>query len=58
MVAINAGPDTATLADSLAEVDEVSFVVVVCGRFDILLEIVAASDEQFLAVVQRIRAEI
>lgn len=58
MVAINAGPDAATLADSLAEINEVSFVVLVCGRFDILLEIVAETDEQFLAVLHCIREQV
>ncbi|MGC4112302.1 MAG: Lrp/AsnC family transcriptional regulator [Nocardioides sp.] len=43
------------VADAVAEIPEVDFVVVVAGSFDILLEIVADSDEHFLELVRRIR---
>jgi Lrp/AsnC family transcriptional regulator for asnA, asnC and gidA len=55
MVMIQSGSDASVVADELAEIEEVDFIVLVGGKFDILLEVVAADDEEFLAVIQRIR---
>lgn len=56
LVAIEARSNVSELADELAQIDEVDFVVLVAGAFDILLEIVAGTDEELLALIQRIRA--
>jgi Lrp/AsnC family transcriptional regulator for asnA, asnC and gidA len=58
MVAIRVSGDPAVLADALAEIEEIDFIVLVAGSFDIILEIVSESDEAFLAMIQRIRAMV
>jgi Lrp/AsnC family transcriptional regulator for asnA, asnC and gidA len=58
MVAIKVSGDPTAIADALAEIDEIDFIVLVGGSFDILLEVVAESDEAFLAMIQRIRATV
>lgn len=55
LVAIRTVERPGPVADVLAEIPEVDFVVLVAGSFDILLEIVADSDEHFLSLVGRIR---
>ena len=55
MVALSSSPDPEAVADELAAIDAIDFIVLVAGRFDVLMEVVADSDEQFLAVIQRIR---
>lgn len=55
LVAIQVTADPEAVADRLAEIDEVDFVVLVTGSFDILLEIVSPGEEEFLAVMRMIR---
>jgi Lrp/AsnC family transcriptional regulator, regulator for asnA, asnC and gidA len=55
MLAIHSVDDPEALADRLAEIEEVDFLVLVAGRYSILLEIVAADDDEFLALIQRVR---
>ncbi len=55
MVAISVASEAEAVADALAEIDEVDFIVLVAGSVDIMLEVVAADDEEFLALIQRIR---
>ena len=44
------------VADALADVEEVSYVVLTAGNFDLLAEVVCESDEHLLEVIsQRIR---
>ena len=49
------GP-TAPVADALAAIEEVIYVVVTAGRHDIIAEVVARSDEDLLTMTERIRA--
>jgi Lrp/AsnC family transcriptional regulator, regulator for asnA, asnC and gidA len=58
MVAIKVSGDPTAIADALAEIDEIDFIVLVGGSYDILLEVVAESDEAFLGMIQRIRATV
>jgi Lrp/AsnC family transcriptional regulator for asnA, asnC and gidA len=58
MVAIKVARDPNVIADALAAFEEIDFIVLVTGSFDILLEVVAESDEAFLAMIQRIRATV
>jgi Lrp/AsnC family transcriptional regulator for asnA, asnC and gidA len=58
MIAIKVAQDPYVIADALAEFEEIDFIVLVTGSFDILLEVVADSDEAFLATIQRIRATV
>jgi Lrp/AsnC family transcriptional regulator, regulator for asnA, asnC and gidA len=56
MLAIHSVHDPQSLAEELAAIDEVNFVVLVAGRYSILLEAVATDDEEFLLLIQRVRA--
>ena len=57
MIGVKATGDLAPVADALVAMDEVDYVVVVAGSFDILVEVVAESDEHLLDIVsKRIRA--
>jgi Lrp/AsnC family transcriptional regulator, regulator for asnA, asnC and gidA len=57
MIGIRATGDLGPIADALVAMDEVDYVVVVAGSFDLLVEVVAESDEHLLDIVsQRIRS--
>jgi Lrp/AsnC family transcriptional regulator, regulator for asnA, asnC and gidA len=57
MVGINVSGPVQPVADKIAQLDEVDYVVVTAGSFDILAEVVTASDEDLLEVISdRIRA--
>ena len=48
MIGVRADGDLRRVADKLAALDEVEYVVVTAGRFDILVEVVCADDEHLL----------
>lgn len=57
MIGIRATGPLEQVADRLAELDEVDYVVVTAGSYDILAEAVCASDEELLELVSaKIRA--
>ncbi len=57
MVGVKVTGTVVPVADAIAELDEVDYVVVTAGSYDLLVEVVAESDEHLLEVVsQRIRA--
>ena len=57
MIGIRASGDLEPLADAIAEMEEVDYVVVVAGSFDLMVEVVAESDEHLLEIVsKRIRS--
>jgi DNA-binding Lrp family transcriptional regulator len=57
MVGVRTEGDVMSVADALADVDEVDYVVVTAGSFDLLVEVVCSDDEQLLDIVgRRIRA--
>ncbi|HEU0172434.1 MAG TPA: Lrp/AsnC family transcriptional regulator [Acidimicrobiales bacterium] len=51
MVGLEVDGDLRAVATKLAKVDEVSYVVVITGRFDMLVEVVCRDNEQLLALV-------
>jgi Lrp/AsnC family transcriptional regulator for asnA, asnC and gidA len=51
MVGVEADGDLRSVAAALAVVDEVSYVVVTAGRFDLLVEVVCRDNEQLLSIV-------
>jgi Lrp/AsnC family transcriptional regulator for asnA, asnC and gidA len=51
MVGLEVDGDLRAVATKLAKVDEVSYVVVTTGRFDMLVEVVCRDNEQLLALV-------
>src|ERR671927_55010 len=57
MIGVKATGDLEAVADALVAMEEVDYVVVVAGSFDLLVEVVAESDEHLLEVLsQRIRS--
>lgn len=57
MVGISVEGDVESTADALAEIDEVDYVVVTAGSFDLLAEIVCQDDEHLLEMItKRIRS--
>lgn len=57
MVGVNVTGVLEPVADALAELDEVDYVVVTAGRYDLLAEIVCESDDHLLDLVAtRIRS--
>ncbi|WP_275291290.1 Lrp/AsnC family transcriptional regulator [Amycolatopsis sp. La24] len=56
MVAITVDGPLDPVADTLAEMDEIDYVVLCAGRFDVLCEVLCADDEALLDVISnRIR---
>jgi Lrp/AsnC family transcriptional regulator for asnA, asnC and gidA len=55
MVAVRTRGDARTVADHLAEFDEVDYVVITAGSVDVLVEVVCEDDDQLLDTVSRIR---
>ncbi|WP_033294255.1 Lrp/AsnC family transcriptional regulator [Amycolatopsis jejuensis] len=56
MVAITVDGPLEPVADALAEMDEIEYVVLCAGRFDVLCEVLCADDEALLNVISnRIR---
>jgi Lrp/AsnC family transcriptional regulator, regulator for asnA, asnC and gidA len=53
MVGVKAEGDLVTVADALAAMPEVDYVVLTAGRFDLLAEVVCEDDEHLLDLVGR-----
>jgi len=51
MIGVRADGDLRRVADTLAALDEVEYVVVTAGRFDILVQVVCVDDEQLLRLL-------
>jgi Lrp/AsnC family transcriptional regulator, regulator for asnA, asnC and gidA len=51
MIGVNADGDIREVADKLAALPEVDYVVITAGSFDILLEVVCEDDEHLLALL-------
>lgn len=56
MVGLRAGGDLEAVADRIAELDEVDYVVITAGSFDLLTEVVCRNDDHLLEILQRLRA--
>ncbi|MEI6365124.1 MAG: Lrp/AsnC ligand binding domain-containing protein, partial [Actinomycetes bacterium] len=57
MIGIGTDGDMETVADALAELPEVSYVVITAGSFDLLVEVVCEDDDRLLELLnQKIRA--
>ncbi|PRY13546.1 Lrp/AsnC family transcriptional regulator [Kineococcus rhizosphaerae] len=57
MIGIRADGDTRLVADRLADIPEVAYVVVTAGSFDVLAEVVCEDDDGLLEIVNnRVRA--
>lgn len=57
MVGIRVSGDLREIADKLAEIAEIDYVVITAGSFDLLVELVCYDDDHLLSLVnERIRA--
>jgi Lrp/AsnC family transcriptional regulator for asnA, asnC and gidA len=53
MIGIEVEGDLDTVADALAEMDEVDYVVISAGSFDVLAEVVCRNDDHLLEVLSK-----
>jgi Lrp/AsnC family transcriptional regulator for asnA, asnC and gidA len=57
MIGVRVAGDLLAVADQLADIDEVDYVVITAGSFDILLEVVCEDDDHLLRLLsERIRS--
>jgi Lrp/AsnC family transcriptional regulator for asnA, asnC and gidA len=56
MVGIRCGGDLERVAGHLAGMEEIDYVVITAGSFDILIEVVCEDDEQLLEILGRVRS--
>lgn len=56
MIGIRTTGDLERIADRLAALDEVDYVVITAGSFDLLTEVVCRNDDHLLDTLQRMRA--
>lgn len=56
MIGVSTEGDITAVANEIAAIEEVDYVVYTSGRFDLLAEIVCADDEHLLDVLNRVRA--
>jgi Lrp/AsnC family transcriptional regulator for asnA, asnC and gidA len=56
MIGVHVEGTLGPVADALGELDEVDYVVITAGSFDILAEAVCTSDDHLLSLIDRIRA--
>ena len=55
MIAVKSDGDLQKVADQLAEIAEVDYVVITAGSFDLLLEVVCEDDDHLLDILSRVR---
>ncbi|SCL19615.1 Lrp/AsnC family transcriptional regulator, regulator for asnA, asnC and gidA [Micromonospora rhizosphaerae] len=56
MIGLRTDGDLETVADRLAEFEEIDYVVITAGSFDLLAEVVCRNDAHLLEILQRLRA--
>jgi|SRR5882757_7426310 len=56
MVGLRTSADLEETADHLAEIQEVDYVVITAGSFDLITEVVARNDDHLLEILKEIRA--
>jgi Lrp/AsnC family transcriptional regulator, regulator for asnA, asnC and gidA len=56
MIGVRCGGDLERVADDLASMDEIDYVVITAGSFDLLIEVVCEDDRHLLAILGRVRA--
>jgi len=56
MIGIRTEGDVAVITDKIAELDDVDYVVITAGSFDILIEVVVADDTALLELIGRVRS--
>jgi Lrp/AsnC family transcriptional regulator for asnA, asnC and gidA len=56
MIAVKSGGDLSQVADELAAIEEVDYVVITAGSFDLLLEVVCEDDDHLLSILSQVRS--
>jgi Lrp/AsnC family transcriptional regulator, regulator for asnA, asnC and gidA len=56
MVGIRCGGDLEQVASDLAGMEEIDYVVITAGSFDLLIEVVCEDDDQLLEILGRVRS--
>ena len=56
MIGIRCGGELERVAGHLAAMDEIDYVVITAGSFDLLIEVVCDNDDQLLDILSRVRA--
>jgi Lrp/AsnC family transcriptional regulator for asnA, asnC and gidA len=56
MIGIRCSGDLERVADHLAGMDEIDYVVITSGSFDLLVEVVCEDDDHLLEILSRVRA--
>ncbi|HEY0934883.1 MAG TPA: Lrp/AsnC family transcriptional regulator [Trebonia sp.] len=56
MIGLRCDGDPQKIADHLAGMDEIDYVVLTAGSFDLLLEVVCEDDDHLLEILGRVRA--
>jgi Lrp/AsnC family transcriptional regulator for asnA, asnC and gidA len=56
MIGLKCDGDLSKVADDLASMDEIDYVVLTAGSFDLLLEVVCEDDDHLLEILSRVRA--
>jgi len=55
MIAVKCAGDLELVADALASIEEIDYVVLTAGSFDVLCEVVCEDDDHLLDILRRIR---
>jgi Lrp/AsnC family transcriptional regulator for asnA, asnC and gidA len=56
MIGLKSDGDLEKVADDLASMEEIDYVVITAGSFDLLLEVVCEDDDHLLEILGRVRA--
>jgi Lrp/AsnC family transcriptional regulator for asnA, asnC and gidA len=56
MIGIRCGGELERVADHLASMEEIDYVVITAGSFDLLIEVVCEDDDQLLEILSRVRS--
>jgi Lrp/AsnC family transcriptional regulator for asnA, asnC and gidA len=56
MIGVRCSGDLDRVADQLAAMDEIDYVVIIAGSFDLLIEVVCEDDDQLLEILSRVRS--
>jgi Lrp/AsnC family transcriptional regulator for asnA, asnC and gidA len=55
MIGLKCDGDLEKVADALAAMDEIDYVVITAGSFDLLLEVVCEDDDHLLEILSQVR---
>ncbi len=56
MIGLKCDGDLSKVASALADMDEIDYVVITAGSFDLLLEVVCEDDDHLLEILSQVRA--